>query len=97
MLRELLPERGSIYVHLDWHVAHYAKAVLDEVFGPIAFINEIVWQRSDAHSDIGQGAKHLGRICDNILLYSKVPQGPDMEHAIYAAATDNDGEVVSPH
>ncbi|MGQ0605247.1 MAG: DNA methyltransferase [Anaerolineales bacterium] len=33
LLRELLAENGSIYVHLDWHVAHYAKAILDEVFG----------------------------------------------------------------
>ena len=75
LLRDLLAERGTIYVHLDWHVGHYAKTVMDEVFGDDSFINEIVWQRSDAHSDIGQGAKHLGRICDNILLYSKVPQG----------------------
>lgn len=43
LLRELLAEDGSIYVHLDWHVAHYAKAVLDEVFGIDNFLNEIVW------------------------------------------------------
>ena len=33
LLRELLRENGSLYVHLDYHVSHYAKAVLDEVFG----------------------------------------------------------------
>ena len=42
-LRELLAEDGSIYVHLDWHVGHYAKAVLDEVFGQENFQNEIYW------------------------------------------------------
>jgi adenine-specific DNA-methyltransferase len=42
ILRELLSETGSVYVHLDWHVGHYAKAVLDEVF-PGGFKNEIVW------------------------------------------------------
>jgi len=42
-LRELLTETGSIYVHLDWHVGHFAKLVLDEVFGAENFRNEIVW------------------------------------------------------
>lgn len=43
LLRDLLADDGSIYVHLDWHVAHYAKGVLDEVFGRENFLNEIVW------------------------------------------------------
>jgi adenine-specific DNA-methyltransferase len=73
LLRELLSENGSIYVHMDWHVGHYAKVVLDEVFGPECFVNQIVWKRSDAHSDIGQGAKHLGKIYDALFLYSKMP------------------------
>lgn len=42
-LYELLTETGSIYVHLDWHVGHFAKIVLDEVFGQENFRNEIVW------------------------------------------------------
>jgi len=42
-LRDLLAEDGSIFVHLDWHVGHHAKAVLDEVFGASNFRNEIVW------------------------------------------------------
>jgi adenine specific DNA methylase Mod len=45
-LYELLHETGSLYVHLDYHVSHYAKAVLDEIFGPNNFRNEIVWQRT---------------------------------------------------
>ncbi len=73
LLSEFLAEDGTIYVHMDWHVGHYVKAVLDEVFGEESFVNQIVWKRSDAHSDIGQGAKHLGKVYDAIFLYSKQP------------------------
>ena len=45
-LHQLLHQNGSLYVHLDWHVAHYAKCVLDEVFGSDHFANEIVWRRT---------------------------------------------------
>jgi adenine-specific DNA-methyltransferase len=51
LLRELLSETGSIYVHLDYNVAHYAKVVLDELFGPDNFRNEIIWLRTTGHSD----------------------------------------------
>ena len=43
LLRELLAETGSIYVHLDWHVGHYVKVLMDEIFGKENFVNEIVW------------------------------------------------------
>lgn len=66
LMRELLSTEGSIYVHLDWHVAHYVKIVLDEVFGKDNFLNEVVWKRSDAKSDSGQGSKHFGRVHDSI-------------------------------
>jgi adenine-specific DNA-methyltransferase len=46
LLHQLLHENGSLYVHLDWHVAHYAKCVLDEIFGSDHFANEIVWLRT---------------------------------------------------
>src|SRR5438876_6276065 len=48
LLHELLSETGSLYVHLDWHVGHYAKLVLDEVFGAESFRNELVWKRTSA-------------------------------------------------
>jgi len=51
LLRELLADSGSIYVHLDWHVGSYARGILDEVFGPSNLRNEIVWKRTTAHSD----------------------------------------------
>ena len=43
LMRELLADTGSIYVHLDWHVGHYVKLVLDEVFGKTKFRNEVIW------------------------------------------------------
>ncbi len=43
LMRELLADTGSIYVHLDWHVGHYVKLILDEVFGKDNFRNEIIW------------------------------------------------------
>lgn len=46
LLRELLSETGSIYVHLDWHVGHYVKILMDEIFGKECFRNEIVWHYS---------------------------------------------------
>lgn len=42
-IRQILSESGSIYVHLDWHIGHYVKVLLDEVFGEDDFIEEIVW------------------------------------------------------
>ncbi len=43
LMRELLSEQGSIYVHIDWHVGHYVKVIMDEIFGKENFRNEIVW------------------------------------------------------
>ena len=45
LLRDLLCEDGSIYIHCDWHIAHYAKVILDDIFGKDCFRNEIVWKR----------------------------------------------------
>ncbi len=70
-LERLLKPTGSIYIHLDWHVVHYAKVVLDEVFGRDNFRNEIIWKRTTAHGDTKQGAKRFSIVHDSILLYSK--------------------------
>ena len=67
LLKELLAEDGSIYIHLDWHVGHYAKAILDEVFGYGHFLNEIVWQRFNFHAD----ANRFGIVHETIFYYSK--------------------------
>ena len=43
LMRELLSERGSIYVHIDWHIGAYLKIMLDDIFGKGNFVNEIIW------------------------------------------------------
>ncbi|MFM8333906.1 MAG: site-specific DNA-methyltransferase, partial [Candidatus Methylumidiphilus sp.] len=68
LMRELLSETGSIYVHLDWHVGHYVKIVLDEVLGKDNFVNEIFWKRSDSHSD---SQDKYSAITDTIFFFSK--------------------------
>ena len=73
LIRELLMDTGSIWVHCDMSRGHYIKVILDEVFGQNNFINQITWKRTFAHGDMGQGAKHLGRISDYILVYSVSP------------------------
>lgn len=67
LMRELLSERGSIYVHIDWHVGHYVKLIMDELFGKENFINEIIWRRANSHND----GNKFGCIHDTILFYSK--------------------------
>lgn len=71
LIHELLSPQGTCYVHIGPTVGHYVKAICDEIFGAVNFRGEIVWKRSDAHSDVGQGAKHYGRIHETILHYSK--------------------------
>lgn len=64
-LRPLLAATGNLFVHLDWHAVHYAKVLLDEIFGHANFRNEIVWRRANAHSDPAR----FGVITDAILFY----------------------------
>jgi DNA modification methylase len=74
LLHELLHETGTIYVHLDWHVSFYAKAILDEIFGADRFVNEVIWKRQTAKGDVTQGAMHMGRLHESIFVYTKSPQ-----------------------
>lgn len=69
-IKSVMSETASIWVELDNHIGHYVKILLDEIFGEDHFVNEIVWKRTFSHSDVGQGAKHLGRLHDVIFLYS---------------------------
>ena len=67
LMRELLSDHGSIYVHIDWHVGHYVKVLMDEIFGKENFRNEIIW-----HYDIGMAPKQdFKRKHDVILRYTK--------------------------
>lgn len=71
LMRELLADTGSIYVHLDWHVAHYVKLVLDDVFGRGSFLNEIVWKRTPFAGSSKARSKKLPVNHDVIFSYAK--------------------------
>lgn len=66
-IRSVMSENASIYVHLDYHIGHYVKILLDEIFGEDNFRNEIIWKRSTAHSD----AEFYGNNFDCIYFYTK--------------------------
>lgn len=84
LIHELLAADGMLFLHIGPNVSHYAKVISDEIFGAENYVNEIIWKRQTAHSDIGQGARHLGRLHDTILLYRKGDGGPwNMEYTPY--------------
>ncbi|MSQ16980.1 MAG: site-specific DNA-methyltransferase [Dehalococcoidia bacterium] len=70
-LHRVLKPTGSPYLHCDPTASHYLKVILDAVFGPQRFINEIVWKRYGTHNDVGQGSRHFGRVHDILLLHAK--------------------------
>ncbi len=70
LMRDLMSERGTIWVHLDWHGVHYVKVLLDEIFGEKNFINEIIW----TYKSGGSSKSHFARKHDSILVYSKTPK-----------------------
>lgn len=67
LMRELLSDKGSIYVHVDWHVGHYVKILLDEIFGKNNILNEIIW----CYKSGGVGDKTFSKKHDTILFYKK--------------------------
>jgi DNA modification methylase len=66
-LRRVLKPTGSLYLHCDPTASHYLKILLDAVFGPASFSNEVIWQRTSSHNS----AKRWGPVHDTILYYSK--------------------------
>src|SRR5699024_8313506 len=67
LMKELLADTGSILVHIDWHVGHYVKLVLDEIFGRDRMTNEIVWH----YSTLGRPTDRFAQKHDIIFAYSK--------------------------
>lgn len=65
-IKSVMSDTASIYVHLDWHIGHYVKVLMDEVFGEDNFRNEIIWKRATAHSD----ANYYGNNYDTIYFYT---------------------------
>ncbi len=70
-LHRVLKPTGSLYLHCDPTASHYLKILLDAVFGPTNYINEISWRRTTAKADYQQGARHFPRVRDIIFRYSK--------------------------
>jgi len=71
LTRELLDESGSIYVHCDWHVGHYLKIMMDEIFGYDNFRNDIIWKRDAPGKGAKTVSKQWPRVFDFILFYTK--------------------------
>lgn len=95
-IKSVMSDNASIYVHLDWHIGHYVKVLMDEVFGEENFRSEIVWKRSTAHSD----AEFFGVNFDTIFFYTKsqneyvfnpVYQPYDQAYLARFSRTDPDG------
>ncbi|MGN0708696.1 MAG: DNA-methyltransferase, partial [Anaerovoracaceae bacterium] len=66
-IRELLSDRGLVFVHLDWHVVHDVRVMMDEIFGEKNFVNEIIW----TYKSGGSSSRRFSRKHDNIIVYSK--------------------------
>lgn len=105
LMRELLSDKGSIYVHLDWHTSHYVKIIMDEIFGRDNFRNEIVWWYKDPSGSVVDRFK---RKHDTVLFYALSPftpfnidsvRLPYSEGTLHQAAvgTKSFGRVVKVH
>ena len=68
--KELLSRNGIIFVHVGHDVSHHVRSILDEIFGPKNFVNEIIWRKSFAHNDPSK----CGNIHDSIYYYSKTSE-----------------------
>ena len=65
-IKSIMSETASIYVHLDWHMVHYVKILMDEIFGEDNFINELIWRRKQS---VSWASKQFGITNDTILWY----------------------------
>ncbi|MCX6643555.1 MAG: site-specific DNA-methyltransferase [Candidatus Bathyarchaeota archaeon] len=85
-IHRVLGQKGSLYLHCDWHAAHYLKQMLDEVFGENKFQNEVVWYYKGA----GISPKRWARRHDTIFFYTKGKEwyfDPDPVRDQYAEST----------
>ena len=69
-LRRVLKQTGTLYLHCDPTASHYLKVLLDGIFGPERFLNEIIWKRTSAHSS----ARRYGPVHDVLLVYGKTDE-----------------------
>jgi len=83
LLRELLSDKGSFFLHCDWHKVHHLRCLVDEIFGSNNFRNEIIW---GYHGPGSPGMRQFNRKHDNILWYTKTDEW-----------TFNDVDIRIPH
>ena len=100
LMRDLLAEEGSIYVHCDWRVSAFFRSVLDEVFGKDLFVNEIIWKRS---TSTGLSSKQCGVLHDTVYWYAKTAKYTfNMQYHAYEekylqrARKDENGRMYIP-
>ncbi|MCJ7759565.1 site-specific DNA-methyltransferase [Candidatus Bathyarchaeota archaeon] len=74
LMRRLLSDTGAIYLHLDWHLGHYMKVIMDEIFGIDNFRNEIQVKRIRKNVQEFATVKRLNVATDMILFYAKTPE-----------------------
>ena len=67
LIRDLLSDEGTLYVHIDWRVVHYLRLILDYVFGKERFLNEVIW----SYKSGGASKRSFSKKHDNILVYTK--------------------------
>ncbi len=75
LMRDLLAEDGSIYVHMDWRLTGYVRLAMDEVFGVARFQNEIIWKRQSAKGGAFDSIAQYGRIHETVLFYNRGDHG----------------------
>ena len=90
-IKSVMNDTSSIYVHLDWHIGHYVKVLMDEIFGENNFINEIIWHYPgrEMHIENKFNAKH-----DTLLLYGK-SEGVKVNMAAVAIPHDREERLKS--
>jgi len=87
LIREMLSEEGSIFLHCDYHKSHFLKCILEDVFSRNNFVNEIVWRRKGG-SALGS-MKHLSNSTDALLWFSK-----SENYTIHSLYTDPPQEYI---
>src|SRR5574344_2596756 len=95
-IKSVMSENASIYVHLDYHIGHYVKILMDEIFGEDNFRNEIIWQRATAHSDSAYFGNNYDMIffyCNDGAIFNQTLQAYNQEYLDRFKYKDSDGRA----
>lgn len=101
LLKELLAEHGSLWLHCDWNKSHLLRLIVEEIFGPGSLINEISWQRISAHPD----STFFGHVHDTLFFVARqpdqvrfqMPYAPYSEEFIRRYFNRDDGDGRGPY